>query len=415
MNPAEIAELCQSFSHADVDEPINLLSSNIKIIGERKLELCLVGKLCMNRMVNRDAFRMIIRRIWKLKQDVDIEVIGAIIFGLDGGTVVFRPCSLGAEEPTGIGELTKMRFHRVMFWIQIHNTPFLCMNKETCFFLGSLIGEVVEVDSSMAGHVLRDCLLTPVGGFKGEEDRKFGAWLRTNSPLKSRMGRGAVCMVAPLANLSKAEAVDQRHLGGLNGGVTSPDEVLLNDGGSGRMVGLENVNGGLAQRDKRTFRGRVLSMESMRSWCMSLLLTYVMFKRDKNTFRGQVLHGEHETVVHEPLVDKCDVQEGQKLLSWQSVVHGERSKVVAQTSVVQGGPETEMEQGLLMCSSKLGDSSGDHAKASKIQVGGAATGFPLPFRFSANTTFRESIDPDPGAFISMSPKKTELLEEVGTE
>ncbi|KAL5821568.1 hypothetical protein ACOSQ3_023450 [Xanthoceras sorbifolium] len=244
--------------------------------GERvrvKLELCLVGKLCMNRMVNREAFRMIIPRIWKLRQAVDIEVIGANIFmfsfacpmdrrrALAGG----RPWCLDhgllvLEEPTGKGELTKMRFDRVMFWIQIHNTPLLCMNKETCSFHGSLIGEVVEVDSSMAGecfgkylqvrvwvdltkalkrflrvamaadepetilllkyerlpdfcthcglvgHVLHDCLLTPVGGFKGEEDRKFCAWLRATSPLKSRMGRGAACTIAPLTSLSSVEA-----------------------------------------------------------------------------------------------------------------------------------------------------------------------------------------------------------------
>ncbi|KAL5857655.1 hypothetical protein ACOSQ3_005113 [Xanthoceras sorbifolium] len=255
-----------------------------------------------------------------------------------------------------------------------------------------------------------------------------------------------VCTVAPLANLSRAEAADQRHLGGLNGGVTSPDEVLLNDGGSGGMVGLENVNGGLAQvavgksrqdmslvpflhgvHEPLVDKCNVQEGQKNLSWPSivhgeheklvhePLVNICDVQEGQKHLSWPSVVHGERETVVHEPLVDKCDVQEGQKLISWQSVVHGERAKVVAQTSVVQGGPETEMEQGLLMCSSKWGDSSGDHAKASKIQVGGAATGFPLPFRFSANTAFRESIDPNPGAFISMSPKKTELLEEVGTE
>ncbi|KAL5834913.1 hypothetical protein ACOSQ4_014410 [Xanthoceras sorbifolium] len=175
---------------------------------------------------------MIIPPIWKLRQDVDIEVIEDNIFvfsfacsmdrrrALAGGPWCFDHALLVLEESIGTGELTKMRFDRVMFWIQIHNTLILCMNKETCFFLGCLIGEVVEVDSSMTGkcfgtylrvrvwvdltkalkrflrvtmttdepetilllkyerlpdycthcgfvgHVLRDCLLTPVSGFK---------------------------------------------------------------------------------------------------------------------------------------------------------------------------------------------------------------------------------------------------------
>ncbi|KAL5770217.1 hypothetical protein ACOSP7_014371 [Xanthoceras sorbifolium] len=110
-----------------------------------------------------------------------------------------------------------------------------------------------------------------------------------------------------------------------------------------------------------------------------------------------VVHGEHETMLHEPLVVKCDVQEGQKFLSWQSVMHGEHATAVAQMSV----------RGLLMCSSKLGDSSSDHAEASKIQVGGPSvvTGSLIPFRFTAKMTFRESIDLDPGAPIFVSPEK----------
>lgn len=38
------------------------------------------------------------------------------------------------EEPKGIGDTNKLEFSRVTFWIQIHNIPILCMNKETAFF-----------------------------------------------------------------------------------------------------------------------------------------------------------------------------------------------------------------------------------------------------------------------------------------
>ncbi|KAL5774502.1 hypothetical protein ACOSP7_012059 [Xanthoceras sorbifolium] len=292
MNPAEMAELCQSLSLTDVDE---LLSSNLKIIGERKLELCLVGKLCMNRMVSRDAFRMIIPRIWKLRHDVDVEVIGDNIFvfsfacsmdrrrALAGGSWCFDHALLVLEESTGKGELTKMRFDRVMFWIQIHNTPVLCMNKETCFFLGSLIGEVVEVDSSMAGEVGRELevLVLP-------------------SICQGRLWTARGVLVGIFA-LKIAEAADQRYLGGLKGGVTSHVGVLLNDEGLGGK-------------------------------------------------------GGH----------------------------------------VQGGHETEVGAGACSCA---------RASWGILLVTTAVNGSPLPFRYTAKTAFRESINPDPGAPISVSSEK----------
>ncbi|KAL5831870.1 hypothetical protein ACOSQ4_017224 [Xanthoceras sorbifolium] len=140
-----------------------------------------------------------------------------------------------------------------------------------------------------------------VGGFKEEEDRMFGAWLRVSAPPKSRVGHGD--------------------------GSTSPSQHLKADcGWSGRAP----VN---------------------------------------------------PEVWHE--------------------------KVVEQTSVVQGGHETNVEQGLLISSSKLRDSTSDHAEASRIKMGGptAVIGSPLPFRFTTKMVVMQNINPDPGAPISVSSEK----------
>ncbi|KAL5752844.1 hypothetical protein ACOSP7_023034 [Xanthoceras sorbifolium] len=264
----------------------------------------------MNRMVNREAFRMIIPSIWKLRQAVDIEVIGANIFVFSFACPMDRRRALaGGTEPTGKGELTKMRFDRVMFWIQIHNTPLLCMNKETCSFLGSLIGEVVEVDSSMAG-------------------------------------------------------------------VSSPNEVLLNVGGSGGTVVLEKSGDCVVQVEvgkgrQKLAHGLLLhgGSEHLSDKCdaqegkQNHSGPSIAHEGQTSLSWPSTVHGLHEMVVHETFVDKCDGQEGQKIISWQRAVHGEHAKVVAQPSGGQGGPETEIEQGLLKCSSKLEDAPIDHAKA----------------------------------------------------
>ncbi|KAL5759476.1 hypothetical protein ACOSP7_017999 [Xanthoceras sorbifolium] len=78
----------------------------------------------------------------------------------------------------------------VMFWVQLHNTLLVSINKETCQFLGSLIGEVVEVDSGVAGnYFVKDCLLSPIGGFNGQDNVKFKTWLLTSSSPKNRASK----------------------------------------------------------------------------------------------------------------------------------------------------------------------------------------------------------------------------------
>ncbi|KAL5835266.1 hypothetical protein ACOSQ4_014763 [Xanthoceras sorbifolium] len=196
-------------------------------------------------MVNWDAFRTIIPRIWRTTHAVEVEVIGTNIFVftfnssvdrsrvLAGGPWCFDNALLVLEESAGAEVLANIKFVRVMFWVQIHNTPLLCMNKETCQFLGSLIGEAVKVDLGMAGdcfgkylrvrrylyvvvaddepktilllkyerlpdicthcdfveHVIQDCLLSLIGGFKRQDNMKFGTWLRATSPSKNQAGR----------------------------------------------------------------------------------------------------------------------------------------------------------------------------------------------------------------------------------
>ncbi|KAL5816057.1 hypothetical protein ACOSQ3_024435 [Xanthoceras sorbifolium] len=65
--------------------------------------------------------------------------------------------SLGDKDkpvPTGSGSLANMRFGYAEFWVQLHNVPLLCLTKDIGYFLGSQIGQVVEVDSTPSG----DCL-----------------------------------------------------------------------------------------------------------------------------------------------------------------------------------------------------------------------------------------------------------------
>ncbi|KAL5789623.1 hypothetical protein ACOSQ2_004511 [Xanthoceras sorbifolium] len=133
-----------------------------------------------------------------------------------------------------------MKFERVMFWVQIHNAPLLCMTRDIGTFLGGLIGDMVELDTRLGSecfgkylrvrvwvditkplkrflrarmasnepetvmllkyerlldfcthcgcirHMLRDCLLSPVGYRDAETTSQYGLWLRAASPTKGR-------------------------------------------------------------------------------------------------------------------------------------------------------------------------------------------------------------------------------------
>ncbi|KAL5839748.1 hypothetical protein ACOSQ4_012356 [Xanthoceras sorbifolium] len=174
MADKDLAELCHSLSLEDGDEPITTLDSHLKEAGSKQLGFCLAGKLILNKMVNWEAFRAIIPKIWRIRQGVEVEVIRANTFifqlknimdcnmVLKGGLWSFDNALLVLEVPIGSGSVAQMCFSTAEFWVQLHNVPLLCMTKEIGHFLGKQIGEVLEVDSGTLGGYLGKYLRTRV-------------------------------------------------------------------------------------------------------------------------------------------------------------------------------------------------------------------------------------------------------------
>jgi hypothetical protein len=51
----------------------------------------------------------------------------------------------------GLTPPRKMKFETASFWVQIHNLPLACMNREVGYKIGSSVGVVEEVDVSVDG------------------------------------------------------------------------------------------------------------------------------------------------------------------------------------------------------------------------------------------------------------------------
>ncbi|KAL5792899.1 hypothetical protein ACOSP7_001493 [Xanthoceras sorbifolium] len=147
-------------------EPRIVLETPLKEAGERKLALCLVGKILTTKLINRDVFRAIIPKIWRTTQTFIIENVKENVFVfqfqnqadkrrvLMGGPWSFDKCLIVLEEPLGDGKFLDMGFTNVQFWVQLHNVPLVCMTKEIGWALGSKIGRVMDIDVGATG----DCL-----------------------------------------------------------------------------------------------------------------------------------------------------------------------------------------------------------------------------------------------------------------
>ncbi|TXG66222.1 hypothetical protein EZV62_007497 [Acer yangbiense] len=163
MNENEIARLCASMTLKEREGPVRKLQADLKNDGLRRLATSLVGKVLSPKPVNRDGFRVVMRKIWKTRDEVEIEALKDNIFAfhfqnpddkrkiISGGPWSFNDALIVMEEPEGKGDIIHMQFTKVEFWIQIHNVPMLCMTKDIGCFLGTIVGEVVEVDEGDTG------------------------------------------------------------------------------------------------------------------------------------------------------------------------------------------------------------------------------------------------------------------------
>ncbi|TXG60614.1 hypothetical protein EZV62_015187 [Acer yangbiense] len=71
---------------------------------------------------------------------------------ISGGPWSFDNALMVLAKLEGNGTIESIQFIQVDFWVQIHQVPILCMTRKIGFFLGSIIGEVLEVDGGNAGN-----------------------------------------------------------------------------------------------------------------------------------------------------------------------------------------------------------------------------------------------------------------------
>ncbi|KAL5575135.1 hypothetical protein UlMin_016834 [Ulmus minor] len=167
MDSEELLSLCASLALEEDEEILSPdLEAGLQAQGERSIDISLVGCVLSTGPVARDAFVHMIKEVWKTKERFDVEAIGSNKFVfhflstadrrrvISGGPWCFQNKLLVLEEPTGVGDHSKMSFSNSPFWIQLHNIPVFCMSKTVGSILGNMVGTVQEVECNQDGLCL---------------------------------------------------------------------------------------------------------------------------------------------------------------------------------------------------------------------------------------------------------------------
>lgn len=131
-----------------VEEAKNLLFS------KEDVDLCLVAKLISSKRANVDAFRNVMRSVWKVHQQTKIEAARENVFAIqfksrmekdqimNTGPWMFDRSLLVMRSPNEDDQICEMRFTQTAFWIQIHSVPMNCMTIEMAKALRCSMGLV---------------------------------------------------------------------------------------------------------------------------------------------------------------------------------------------------------------------------------------------------------------------------------
>ncbi|KAH9697633.1 zinc knuckle protein [Citrus sinensis] len=166
MDTEELLRKCQAIVSKEEETDIVTFMGRMKIKGEEVAANCLVGKVLTSRSINKEGLKAAMQMAWRTVKEVKIESMGDNIFlfkfaseeekkmVLMGGPWHFDRALIVLTKPIGIGDIKNQSFTHTTFWVQIHNIPIMCMNKEAIQKLGEKIGIVKEVETDEAGECI---------------------------------------------------------------------------------------------------------------------------------------------------------------------------------------------------------------------------------------------------------------------
>jgi hypothetical protein len=154
----QLEELCGNISLSEGERTgITITEGEIqeaRVQGGR----CLVGRLWMSRRVNKEAFKEVLTRAWRITRGVifkelndniwlfEFEEVDDLRRVLEGRPWSFDRQMLVINEFDGKTPPAQMAFKHSLFWVQVHDMPLLCMTKGIAVKIGESLGRLEDVD-----------------------------------------------------------------------------------------------------------------------------------------------------------------------------------------------------------------------------------------------------------------------------
>lgn len=125
--------------------------------SEKKLENALVCKILSQKQINPEMFKSKMSHIWNQEQTI-ISMVGFNLYLCkfkngkiksliaDNGPWFFDKALLLFKEPKGGNYGDDIEFRYVSFWIHFHKLPFACFSREVAAEIGSILGQVCQID-----------------------------------------------------------------------------------------------------------------------------------------------------------------------------------------------------------------------------------------------------------------------------
>lgn len=166
----DLERMCSKISLTNGEKiGINVSEGDVVDIRE-KSKNCLVGKLWTEKPVNKEAFKTVLSRIWRLAGRVVFKELqdNCWLFDfstkddkrrvLEGRPWSFDRHALVLKAFDGKTAVSQMRFTHSPIWIQVHDMLLLCMNRGVGLKIGASLGEIVDVDVAGDGSGWGRCL-----------------------------------------------------------------------------------------------------------------------------------------------------------------------------------------------------------------------------------------------------------------
>jgi hypothetical protein len=166
----QLEELCGNISLSEGEKAgITITEGEIEEVRAQGGR-CLVGWIWMTKKVNKDAFKAMLIRIWRITRRVifkelddniwlfEFEEVDDLQRVLDGRPWSFDRQILVINEFDGKTPPAHMAFKQSLFWVQVHDMPLLCMTKGIAAKIGESMGKLVDIDLAGDGAGWGRCL-----------------------------------------------------------------------------------------------------------------------------------------------------------------------------------------------------------------------------------------------------------------